>query len=203
MTQALNTETENRIVEAATLVFVRKGKAGTSMQDIAAEAGINRTLLNYYFRSKDKLFDLVFQQVFSRFLPNLVSVIHANISLEDKIINVIDRYHQILQESPYTAVFVLHEVSAEPQRLVRSIRQSGIEPGLLVAEIERAMEEGKIKKADPKQVLVNLLGLIIFPFAARTVIEGMLFSNDGKAFDRFISRRRAYVKQYFIESIKA
>jgi TetR/AcrR family transcriptional regulator len=202
MENELTTEMENRIVDAATRTFIRKGKAGTSMQDIAGEAGINRTLLNYYFRSKDKLFDLIFQKVFIDFLPDLASEINAKVSLEEKIIRVIDRYYDILKESPYTAVFVLHEVSTNPQRLVNTIQNHGIRPTLLVEEFRQAMEKGKIKKADPRQLVINLLALIIFPFAARSVIEGMLFSNDKAAFRVFLEERREYIKKYFIESVK-
>ncbi len=202
MEQELSNEMETRIVESATRVFVRKGKAGTSMQDIAEEAGINRTLLNYYFRSKDKLFNLVFQKVFVRFLPDLATVINASMSIEEKIIKVIDTYYDILRESPYTAVFVLHEISTNPERFVDRIKQQGIRPVTLIHEIGKAMDEGKIKKADPRQVLINLFGLIIFPFAARAVIEGFLFQHDTKAFDLFITERREFLKRYFIESIK-
>ena len=202
MTQELNTEMENRIVDAATRAFVRKGKAGTSMQDIAEEAGINRTLLNYYFRSKDKLFDLIFQRVFVSFLPDLAAEINAEISLEEKIVRVVDRYYSILKESPYASVFIIHELSADPSRLVQSMRKQGIRPDKLMGEFKTEMDAGRLKTADPRQLLVNLLGLIIFPFAARTVIEGILFSNDSKAFDRFLDERREYIKTYFIESIK-
>ncbi len=203
MTQELNTDMESRIVEAATRVFIRRGKAGTSMQHIAAEAGINRTLLNYYFRSKDKLFDVVFQRVFVRFLPDLAGEINARVTIEEKIIRFIDRYHSILKESPYTALFILHEVSTEPDRFVNSIRQQGIRPDQFIKEIGQAMEEGKLKKADPRQLLINLLSLIIFPFAARTIMESVLFNGDTTAFEHFIDERRAFIKTYFMESIKA
>ncbi|HYW96819.1 MAG TPA: TetR/AcrR family transcriptional regulator [Bacteroidales bacterium] len=203
MDQPLSNEMETRIAEAATRVFVRKGKAGTSMQDVADEAMINRTLLNYYFRSKDKLFDLVFQRVFVRFLPALANVINASVPVEEKFRMVIDQYHEILEESPYTAIFVLHEVSTEPHRMVQAIGQSGIRPATLLEEINREMDKGRLKKSDPRQLLVNLLSLIIFPFAARTVIEGILFSNDTEAFKRFIDDRKSYLKTYFVESVKA
>ena len=202
MEYELSTEMENKIVNAATRAFIKKGKAGTSMQDIAEEAGINRTLLNYYFRSKDKLFDLVFQRVFIRFLPDLASVINARLSIDDKVIGVIDRYYSILKESPYTALFVLHEVSTNPERLVSTIQNQGIQPSLLIGEFMSAMEAGQIKKSDPRQLLVNLLALIIFPFAARSVLEGMLFSNEKEEYERFMEERREYLKSYFIESIK-
>ena len=74
----LNTQTEQKILEAAEKVFYRNGKAGTSMQDIADEAGITRTSLNYYFRSKDKLFESVFRNAMGKFVPNIVAMLNAD-----------------------------------------------------------------------------------------------------------------------------
>ena len=62
---------ENRILEAAKQVFVRKGYEATKMGDVAAEAGIGRTALHYYYRTKEMLFDAIFDQLIDALLPNL------------------------------------------------------------------------------------------------------------------------------------
>ena len=53
--------TESRILEAAKEVFIAKGFDGARMQEIADTAEINKALLHYYFRNKDKLFEAVFE----------------------------------------------------------------------------------------------------------------------------------------------
>ena len=82
-----NTEpdTERRIMEAAAKVFMQKGRLGASMQDIADEAGINRTLLHYYFRNKEKLFDTIFDRLFSKLFPALVQAFSTDRPFLEKI----------------------------------------------------------------------------------------------------------------------
>ena len=62
-------DTEQRIFEAARVIFIRKGMSDARMQEIADEAGINKSLLHYYFRTKEKLFDAVFKEAFSQMAP--------------------------------------------------------------------------------------------------------------------------------------
>ena len=66
---ALKVETEKIIIKAAHEVFIEKGLQGARMQEIADRAGINKALLHYYFRSKDKLFDAVFQDIIKEIIP--------------------------------------------------------------------------------------------------------------------------------------
>ena len=84
-TRSRDTDTEQRILEAARTVFLRRGTAGARMQEIAAEAGVNQALLHYYFRSKERLSAAVFQQIASRVFPALALTLAADISLDEKI----------------------------------------------------------------------------------------------------------------------
>ena len=56
-------EMEPRIIEAAKRVFVRKGYEAATMSDVAAEVGIGRTALHYYYRTKEILFDAIFRAI--------------------------------------------------------------------------------------------------------------------------------------------
>lgn len=199
--QELTGEMENRILDAATRVFVRKGKAGSSMQDIAEEAGINRPLLNYYFRSKEKLFDLVFTRVFVRFLPEVARVFNAELPVKEKLSQFIDTYFEMLTESPLTPVFILNEISTNPETLVNTIKRTGVEPQKLFSQIEHEMGSGLIRRTDPRQLITNLLALIIFPFAARPMLEALMFNGSTPEMEKFMKERKAYVKTFFLESI--
>ena len=68
-------EMEPRIIEAAKRVFVRKGYEAATMSDVAAEVGIGRTALHYYYRTKEILFDAIFGQLLSSLLPNIDRVL--------------------------------------------------------------------------------------------------------------------------------
>ena len=72
-------DTEQLILEAAKKVFFNKGFDGARMQEIADVAGINKALLHYYFRSKDKLFEAIFFDAFQQFIPRVVENMNADI----------------------------------------------------------------------------------------------------------------------------
>ena len=119
----LSTETEQKINASAEKLFYMKGKAGTSMQDIADDAGINRTLLNYYFRSKDQLFEAVFRKAMSVFVPNLAAMLHSEMSFEEYVPQLIQTIIDAMLENPQIPIFVLQELSSNPERMPQVIRE--------------------------------------------------------------------------------
>ena len=132
----LNTETEQKIIASAEKLFYRKGKAGTSMQDIADDAGINRTLLNYYFRSKDQLFEAVFRNAMSSFVPNLAKMLHSDMSFKDYVPRLIETVIDTMLENPQIPIFVLQELSSNPDRMPQIIKEMGIDPSVAVEKME-------------------------------------------------------------------
>ncbi len=200
--KALSQEMEDKIMLSATRIFVLKGKAGTSMQDIAAEAGINRTLLNYYFRSKDNLFEQVFSKIFSKFLPSIVNTLTSDIPVQMRLENFIDYYFTMLIENPVIPLFILQELTSNPQRLINSLRSGGLNADIMLKALEEEMNRGNIKRMDTREIMVNFMSLIIFPFAARKIIEEMIFSGDKEAYSLFLMQRRENLKLTFINSLK-
>lgn len=200
--KSLSQEMEDKIMLSATSVFVLKGKAGTSMQDIANEAGINRTLLNYYFRSKDNLFEQVFSKLFARFLPAIVNTLKADIPVTIRLENFIDYYFTILIENPIIPLFILQELTTNPQRLINSLKTGGLNADIILKSLENEMDKSNIRRMDPKEIMVNLMSLIIFPFAARQIIEEIIFSGDKEAYSNFIIQRKENLKRSFIQSLK-
>jgi TetR/AcrR family transcriptional regulator len=200
--KALSQEMEEHILQSASRIFVLKGKAGTSMQDIAEEAGINRTLLNYYFRSKDNLFERVFSTVFLRFIPEIVNTLKADIPVEKRLGNLIDYYFTMLLENPVIPLFILQELTTNPEKFISTLKSRGLNANMVLQSLEKEMEIGNIRKTDPREIMVNLMSLIIFPFAARKIIEDMIFLGDKEAFNSFILKRKESLKENFIKSLK-
>ena len=202
MKQELSGEMEERIIAAATRSFVRKGSSGTSMQDIADEAGITRTSLNYYFRSKDKLFELVFDKVTQLVIPGFISILKSDLHIYEKFRKIIDVYFDMLTENPDFPMFFLHEVSVEPELLISIFIEKGLRPQDLKSLIKREMDAGNLRKTEPENIIMNLLGLIIFPFVAKPLLKDMIFNRDAEATAEFLLQRREYLKEYFIDSVK-
>jgi TetR/AcrR family transcriptional regulator len=186
----LNTETEIRILASAEKLFYQKGKAGTSMQDIADDAGINRTLLNYYFRSKDKLFEAVFRNAMASFVPNLAAMLHSDMSFEDYLPNMIETVIDAMLENPQIPIFVLQELSSHPERMPQIIKEMGIDPAVAVKKMEDGKRNLPESLMDPRQVILNLLSLCIFPFAARPVVTEILFNGDRDAYIEAMKNRK-------------
>ncbi len=190
------TETEKRIVSSAEKLFYRKGKTGTSMQDIADDAGINRTLLNYYFRTKDQLFEAVFRNALSRFVPNLAELLRSDIAFEEYIPQMIRTVIDAMLENPQIPIFVLQELSSNPERMPQIIREMGIDPNLAIRKMK---ETGKDKEgADPRHFIINLLSLCIFPFAARPVVTEILFEGDREAFNHAMEERKQLIPEMLL-----
>ncbi|MCK4989683.1 MAG: TetR/AcrR family transcriptional regulator [Bacteroidales bacterium] len=186
----LNTETEQKIIASAEKLFYQKGKAGTSMQDIADDAGINRTLLNYYFRSKDQLFEAVFRNAMSHFVPNLAAMLHSDMTFRDYVSQMIETIIDTMLENPQIPIFVLQELSSNPDRMPEIIKEMGIDPAVAMNKMESEQRKEFGSLMDPRQVIINILSLCIFPFAARPVVTEILFNGDTDAYIEAMKQRK-------------
>lgn len=196
------TESEVHILDAARKVFVQNGFDGTTMQMIAGEAGINKALLHYYYRSKDRLFEAVFIEAFSRMIPNLMKIFSSDADLFEKIRSFVDAYISALLQYPQIPLFILHELRRNPDRVVELIKSTGINPDIFLNIIKQEIKKGTIAPIDPHQLLVNMLGLCIFPFAAQPMIQGFIFKNDAQSYGKFLENRKKEVAEFIIKAIK-
>ncbi len=193
--------TEEKILNAAQNVFIQKGMDGARMQEIADEAGINKALLHYYFRTKEKLFGAIFKKVFSQIFPNLMAMVHSELPLEEKLGIFIEKYIDLLQKNPFLPTFILKEMNRNPDFLANVIKNNGVKPNEVFAMFEKEMEAGRIRRMDPRDLLVNLIGLCIFPIAAGPLITIMFFENDKNAYYEFIENRKKTIKEFFLNAI--
>jgi len=193
--------TEEKILNAAQSVFIRKGMDGARMQEIANEAGINKALLHYYFRTKEKLFNAIFKSVFSRIFPNLMTMVVSDLPLEEKLGIFIEKYIDMLQKNPFLPTFILKEMNRNPDFLASVIKGSGVNPEEIIGMFEKEMDAGRIRRMDPRDLLVNMIGLSIFPIAAGPLLSIMFFENDKKAYDAFIEQRKITIKEFILNSI--
>src|SRR5215216_5843986 len=99
-------DTERRILDAAHAVFVRTGTAGTRMQEIAKEAGVNSALLHYYFRSKDRLAAAVFVRAAAELLPRVAGVLASDRPLAEKVHATVEIELDQLSRTPYLPAYI-------------------------------------------------------------------------------------------------
>lgn len=204
-------ETEKRILDAAHAVFLRRGTAGARMQEIAREAGVNSALLHYYFRSKERLAEAVFQRAATQLLPNLIRILASEAELDDKVTQVVELELTHLSKTPYLPGYVISELTHHPQRAQQLFASAaGMAPpevGALVlarlqAQIDERVRAGRMHPIAPEQFAINLIALCIFPFAAKPLLTTLLGLDDA-GFAGFIDRRRRELAPFFLRALRS
>ncbi|MFH1319228.1 MAG: TetR/AcrR family transcriptional regulator [Bacteroidota bacterium] len=194
------------ILEAAKKVFLKKGNAGARMQEIADEAGINKALLHYYYRSKEKLFRAVFRVVFSKLMPKIAEVISSDLPLFEKIEIFTEKYIDVLSRNPLIPMFILQELDKNPEGLISLIldliKDIGLKPEIFFKQVEYEIKMGNIRHIEPRQLIINMFSMCIFPFLGRPLLQRIIFDNDSKHYDRFLNDRKKEVSKFIINSIK-
>jgi TetR/AcrR family transcriptional regulator len=194
--------TEQAILEAAKNIFIRKGMEGARMQEIADEAGINKALLHYYFRSKDKLFEAIFSEAILNLVPNIMEMMKSDLPLFTKIEIFTVNYIDTFTENPFIPGFILHELSRDPSKIVNMVKNAGINPQPFFNQVDEEIKLRNIIPVDPYHLIVNMLSMCIFPFVATPILKNILFQKDPEAFRQFIHQRKKEVPEFIINAIK-
>ncbi len=193
--------TEQKIIDAARKVFILKGMDGARMQEIADEAGINKALLHYYFRSKTKLFDRVFIELFNEVAGLIATVVEQTNSLEQLIDSLVTNYIQLISEKPFVPDFMLHELNRNPDMIVEYIKHYGLDISKVMRLVNEAADNKLIHPVSPIHLIVDILGLCIFPFVAKPIIKGFMLNNDEQAYRQFIDGRITHVINFIKSSL--
>jgi AcrR family transcriptional regulator len=192
---------EERILEAAKTVFHKKGFEGARMQEIADEAGINKALLHYYFRTKENLFDAVFKSALKEIFSKLFITMDANIPLEDKLRNLIKEYIGFLQKNSYIPGFIIAEINQNPQKIIEVFKSAPVSPFMLFERMKTSMRDEELEHTDVRELLINILSLCIFPIIARPIIQH-IFNFSDKQYDQFIEKRKKKLPGLIMNTIR-
>ncbi len=195
--------TENQILDAAENVFQRKGMDGARMQEIANEAGINKAMLHYYYRSKQLLFEAVFKKAFSLLAPELNKILNDDSSIENKIKNFTQNYISFIIKHPYLPFFIIQELNRNPDFILKMKDGKGF-PNIekFKGQVTAEIENGTLKPIKGEQLFINILALNIFPFVATPLIKAFVGIDD-ESFKKLIEERKIEVANFIISAIKA
>lgn len=207
--QNIDRATEARILDAAHTVFTKRGTAGARMQEIATEAAVNKALLHYYFRSKEKLAEAVFRRVALQLMPPLIAILSSDLELEEKVERVVHHELDQLSRSPFLPAYLISETSHQPERarhLLSAVMgdPDAIRPRVLevlLRQISARVEQGRMRPITPDQFFVNLIALCVFPFAARPMLMTLIGTDDA-GFAQFIAQRRRDLPQFFLAGLR-
>jgi AcrR family transcriptional regulator len=190
---AMESSTEERIKEAARKLFTQKGFAATRTRDIAEEAGINLALLNYYFRSKQKLFDLVMMENFQQFIKGItVNFTDETMTFDQRIERIVVAYVDMLTRLPDLPMFILNEIRGNPSKIAAKL-QTELAPMRqnLFKQLIASNKEGKTD-LEPFHFVANLVGLTVFPFIGRPILQRVTGVTDDQ-FEQYMQDRKELV----------
>ncbi|MBF8456749.1 TetR/AcrR family transcriptional regulator [Kaistella sp. G5-32] len=181
--------TEDKILLAASKVFTEKGFSGTRTREIAEEAGINLALLNYYFRTKEKLFEQVMKVKIVLLFGQIIPIVtNEKTTLEEKIDLASEKYFDILSKNPNLPIFILSEIQKKTSD-IKSILP--FEKVLNNSIIIKQIKERK-PRIDPFHYLLNFLSMTAFPFVVKPILQSFDIMNDGE-FQNFVKERKTLV----------
>lgn len=197
--------TEGKIKCAARNVFTRKGLDGSRMQEIADEAGINKSLLHYYFRSKQKLFDAIFEEAFLRLIPIMASIFEGEGSLFERIDVLAHNYCAVIDENTFVPEFLLHEINRNPGRLASLMKEGGIDVKRMQMLLDKEIKLGNISPITITSLMVNLMSMLVMPYIGRPLIERIWFDEEtsGCSYDEYLARRPKEVAAFIKRALKA
>ena len=195
-------QTEDKIFESATDVFLEKGMDGARMQVIADHAGINKSLLHYYYRTKDHLFNAVFEKIAGQMFKKFAPVFDENLTLEEKIRFFYKEHITFLQKNPRLPAFLLHELHRNPDRIKKLIH--GIDINKIWSTLEAQHKEDLIKynitRESIPQLMTSIAAMSVFPFLAKPIV-GSLMERMGYDFDEYLEERKEYAADFVIRAI--
>jgi AcrR family transcriptional regulator len=190
-----------KIKVAARKVFTTRGYAGARTRDIADEAGINLALLNYYFRSKEKLFQLIMFETVQHFVQGVKEVLtNEKSSLKEKTEVIAVNYIDILIRNPDLPVFILSELRSHPDQMVEKLGIKGVFQKS--AYIKQFKAAAKAQSINPIHYFINTMALIIFPFVGKPILRDVVGLKD-QEFTQLMQERKTLIAKWVEDMLKA
>jgi len=177
-------DSEVKIIEAAKQVFLEKGLENAKMRDIADTAGISRTALNYYYRTKENLFYKIIEEILEGIIPHFESLLSKDtLSFQERLLGIIDVYADFLSRNNPVPRFVMMEMQRHPQTLFDFINTNQKVKEylqLIHAMLDREAEEKSIKQLPMEELVTLFYGLLFVPYLVDPFIQEFFLNEKSK-----------------------
>ncbi|MDW7693596.1 TetR/AcrR family transcriptional regulator [Flammeovirgaceae bacterium SG7u.111] len=203
----MNTEQnmEQVILEAATKLFLDKGFKATSTTEIAKEAGCNQALVHYYFRTKDRLFEAIFEKKMKYFINSLLQINNEDLPFEEKLKKRIASHFDVVSENPKLPLMLFHEINTNPKRMESIKTALGDMPQLVFQHMQKELdieiEKGTVRPMNIHDLLMTIVSLNIIVFLAEPIFKTITGISD-ETFKELQQRRKNENIAIIIRSIK-
>jgi AcrR family transcriptional regulator len=202
-----NSKTEQKIFDSAREIFIRDGRDGARMEEIARHAGINKALLHYYFRSKEKLYQAIFQQEFKRVIGDLSESLPMDLEISLFLLSFINNYIDRMSQNSHVIQFMLWEIRSggenikELMQKLFSANELNFTPQKVIKKFQLAMKNREIRPSDPHQLLLSIISMCIYTFVAAPIIQA-IFPEINTLDDTFINNRKKEIFELVWNGIK-
>ena len=200
------TNTEQAILEAAEKIFIQKGYAETRTTEIANAAGVNHALLHYYFRTKEALFDRIFQKKMTQLLGFFVKAFDSDLPFFEKLEFSIKEHFDFIAQNPALPLFILREVIQNEERkqmLHQRLAPMALEMIQQVSVLVREeIDKGTIRPIQAQDLLLNIVSLNVFSFVALQIFFDVKHDPQSTTFKQFLEERKKSNVETIINSIK-
>lgn len=188
-----DSNTEKSILEAAERLFLQKGFSLTSTTAIGKEAGCNQALVHYYFRTKERLFEAVFENKFRLFVSGLVQKVDSGLSFEEKLRTAIEAHYDMLAANPGIPFLIFNELTTNPRRLENFKSRIRELPVTVLKQFQKELEEeikkGKVRPVAPVDLLLTIISMNVSLFLVGPVIKTALDLSERDYKKLLVSRR--------------
>ncbi|MFH2113549.1 MAG: TetR/AcrR family transcriptional regulator [Spirochaetota bacterium] len=200
------TDAGKAILKAAEELFMEKGFARSSTTEIARRVGCNQALVHYYFRTKENLFQEVFNAKATLFLSAFLQAGETEETFEGRLRKRIEAHYDMLVHNPKLPFLILNELLTNPVRLEAMKGRIGMEAAVmfkrLQKEIDQEITRGTIRAVSGMELLLMIVSLNVFPFIAAPIL-GVFPGAAKKEFDRLIREKRKLNADLILNYLKA
>jgi TetR/AcrR family transcriptional regulator len=194
--------TEQKIFAAAHEIFTQKGMDGAKMQEIADLAGINKALLHYYFKTKEKLYEAVARGVVGKAIPVIRQMLEGDQPLEEKIRHFIDFYVNLISRNPFIPLFIISEINKHPECFFECVFPKELpRPELFFQQVEAEIASGLIRQIHPKHLIVNIISLCVFPFVGKPMMR-LVLGMSPEDMRTFMDERKTEVTGFVLAAMR-
>lgn len=200
-----NQNMEEAILNAATKLFLEKGFKSTSTTEIAKKAGCNQALVHYYYRTKDRLFEAIFQNKVKFFIGALLGVENENLPYQEKLANKIESHFEAIKTDPKLPLFFFNELSTNPKRIEAIKTSIGDLPDLafskMDSELQVEIKKGAVRPIEIRDLLMTIVSLNLFVFIGEPMFKIMTKQSD-EAYSKFLEHRKKENVRIVLNSLK-
>ncbi len=190
------------VIDAAIFEFQEKGFKGTSMVSIAKEAGIDEKDLLEHYKTLDNIFKLVFLELYGRIAPQMQDIMDGQMPIFEKIRHFTNNYVAFINDYKFLPLGLIRKLNSNTdfaEEFIVNLRMP--DPTLFYAQIEKEIEKGQVRKINPKELMINIFALSVFPHVASPLMKDFINAGNDE-FESIKNKGKTNIADFIINSIR-